>query len=594
MSLSARLPDWRRGIAALIVAAGLLPPAPAAAQVDSDDTSDQKRVLVIHSTRRDSLIAEAAERVLAQEFDTAFGVRVDYYSEFIDPARFPDTSYASFNEVVRRRYSDLNPHVVIAIEEAAIGFITKFRYELFADAPVVFFARDAAATRPPNSTGVIEPIDFARTVELIAALQPEVTEVIVLSGSSARDEAYEQAARRQFERFAPRLTFTYVSGAPLRELEYRLGALPPNAVVYPLLMSRSREGNFRPREINTRVAQLANRPTYGWHERHHGDGYVGGGMLQLAPALSLLAQRAVRVLNGERPDSIEVARPPQQVNRVDARQLRRWGISATRVPAGFAIEFEEATMWQRYRSYAISAGVILMVQSALIAGLLVQAQRRFRAERELRRSQQELTQSYERVRDIGGRLLTAQETERARIARELHDDIGQQMAVLGVELRDEGHRDKALERLSQIARSVHDLSHRLHPASLKFMGLVGAIRALQGEYLQSQMQVRFVHSNVPSTVPPELSLALFRVAQETLHNAAKYSQATEVVVDLTCRDGRLLLDVTDNGVGFNVKKEWGKGLGLISIRERIEAVGGTVAVESQPGHGTRFAIDVPL
>jgi hypothetical protein len=100
MSLSARLPDWRRGIAALIVAAGLLPPAPAAAQVDSDDTSDQKRVLVIHSTRRDSLIAEAAERVLAQEFDTAFGVRVDYYSEFIDPARFPDTSYASFIEVV--------------------------------------------------------------------------------------------------------------------------------------------------------------------------------------------------------------------------------------------------------------------------------------------------------------------------------------------------------------------------------------------------------------------------------------------------------------------------------------------------------------
>ena len=150
------------------------------------------------------------------------------------------------------------------------------------------------------------------------------------------------------------------------------------------------------------------------------------------------------------------------------------------------------------------------------------------------------------------------------------------------------------QRLSQIARSVHALSHRLHPASLKFMGLVGAIRALQGEHLQSQMQVRFVHSNVPSTVPPELSLALFRVVQETLHNAAKYSQATEVVVDLTCRDGRLLLNVTDNGVGFNVKKEWGKGLGLISIRERIEAVGGTVTVESQPGQGTRFAIDVPL
>ena len=593
MSHPAGIPDWRRWIAALIVAAGVIPPAPAAAQVNSDETSDQKRVLVLHSTRRDSLIAEATERVLAQEFDAAFGVRVDYYTEFIDPARFPDANDASFADLIRRRYTGRHPDVVLAIEEAAIGFVTRFRQELFADTPVVFFTRDAVATRLPNSTGVIETIDFARTLDLIIALQPEVTEVIVLSGSSVRDQAYEQAARRQFERFAPRLTFTYLSGAPLRELEYRLGALPANAVVYPLLMSRSREGNFRPREINARITQLANRPAYGWHERHLGDGYVGGSMLQLAPGLTLLARRAVRVLNGEQADSIELARPDHQAGRVDARQLRRWGISAARVPAGFSIEFEEATLWQRYRNYVLSAGIILMVQSALIAGLLIQAQRRFRAERDLRRSQQQLTQSYERVRDIGGRLLTAQETERARIARELHDDIGQQMAVLGVELRDESHRDQALERLSQIARSVHELSHRLHPATLKFMGLVGAIRALQGEYLQSRMQVRFVHSNIPSTVPPELSLALFRVVQETLHNAAKYSQATEVVVELTHRDGRLLLTVTDNGVGFDVEKEWGKGLGLISIRERIEAVGGTVTVESQPGQGTHFAIDVP-
>lgn len=594
MSPSAGLCDRRRWLAALILAAGLNQAAPAAAQVDSDELSDQKRILVIHSTRRDSLIVEAAERILAEQFDAAFGVGVDYYSDVIDPARFPDANYAHFNEVVRRRYTDLNPQVVIAIEEAAIGFVTKFRHELFPETPVVFFTREAGMSRPPNSTGVIEPIDFARTVDLIIALQPEVTEVVVMSGSSARDQAYEQAARRQFERFSPRLAFTYVSGAPLRELEYRLGALPPNTVVYPLLMSRSREGNFRPREINTRVAQLANRPTYGWHERHHGDGYVGGSLLQVAPGLSLLAQRAVRVLNGEPADRIEIARPQYQVNRVDARQLRRWGISAARVPAGFAIEFAEATIWQRYRNYVISAGVILMVQSALIAGLLVQAQRRLRAEGELRRSQQELKQSYERVRAIGGRLLTAQENERARIARELHDDIGQQMAVLGIELRDEGHRGKALERLTQIARSVHDLSHSLHPATLKFMGLVSAIRALQGEYLQSRMQVRFVHANIPPDVPPELSLALFRVVQETLNNAAKYSQATEVVVDLTCRDGRLLLNVTDNGVGFDVKEEWGKGLGLISIRERIEAVGGTVTVESQPRQGTRFAIDVPI
>jgi signal transduction histidine kinase len=580
-------------IAALIFAA-VVPLSTVDAQVAVDESPEQKRVLVIHSTRRDSLIAEAAERVLAQELDAAFGVRLDYYAEYIDPGRFPDANYERFGDVIRRRYGGLKLDLVVAVEEAAFEFVARFRNELLQGTPMVFFTRDAAAARLDNSTGVIEPVDFGRTVDLLLALQPDVTQVVVLSGSSARDRSYELAARAQFQRFAPRLTFTYLSGEPLRELEHRLGALPLNAVVYPLLMSQSREGNFRPREINSRIAQLANRPVYAWHERHLGDGYVGGSVIQLAPALTLVAQRAVRVLNGEPADSIEIARPNYQVNRVDARQLRRWGINAARVPAGFAIEFDDGTLWQRYRNYVVAAGVVLLLQSALIGGLLLQAQRRRRAERELRRSQQELTQSYERVRDIGGRLLTAQESERARIARELHDDIGQQVAVLGVELREEGHGDKAIGRLTQIARSVHDLSHRLHPASLQLMGLVGAIRALQNEYVDSPMQVRFVHGDIPSRLAPDVSLSLFRIVQETLHNAAKYSQASEVVVSLSHDAGQLFLTVTDNGVGFDVENAWGKGLGLISIRERVEAAGGTVTVESQPGRGARFVINVPV
>lgn len=562
------------------------------AEAGQTPAPDQKRALVLHSTRRDSLISEAAERILTQQLQAAFGVQLDYYAEYIDPERFPDADYSGFSSYIRRRYPELKPDVVIAVEDAAIGFVTRFRESLFADTPLVFFTRTSGAVRPANSTGVIEPINFARSIELVIALQPEVTEVVVVSGASARDRSYEAAARAQFLPFASRLTFTYLSGLPLPELARRLSTLPATAVVFPLLVSQGGDGNFRPREINTQIPQLTNRPTYGWHERHYGEGYVGGSLLQLAPGLTLLTERAVRVLGGEAADGIDVARPHLQADMVDGRQLQRWGISDARVPAGFEVGFREATLWQRYRNYLVVAGVVVLAQSALIAGLLIQARRRRQVERELRGSQADLSRSYQRIRDIGGRLLTAQESERARIARELHDDISQQIAMLRLE---HGTADGEVQsRMERIARSVHELSHQLHPASLQAVGLVGSLHALQQERLRSGLAVEFVHADVPERLPPDLSLCLFRVVQETLQNASKYSHASKVSVELRGTDGVLLLTVSDDGTGFEVEKAWGKGLGLISIRERVEATGGTVSVDSEPGRGTQFMVRVPV
>ena len=555
---------------------------------------EQKRALVIYSTRRDSLIVEAAERILAQHLHAAFGIQLDYYTEYVDPERFPDAEDGSFGSFLRARYPGLRPNVVIVVEEAALRFVTRNRQELFPETPIVFFTRNAATSRPPNSTGVIEPIDFVRTLALVTAIQPEVTEIVVVSGASARDRAYEAAAREQFHAFATSLHFTYLSGLPLLELESRLRQLPPTSVVYPLLVSQTAGGNFRPREINTRVPQIANRPTYGWHERHHGEGYVGGSQVRLDPGLTLLAERAVRVLRGEAAGDIEVARPQLQIDRVDARQLHRWGIREARVPAGFEIDFREPTIWQRYRVYVISASAIFLAQSALIAGLLIQARRRRQAERELRGSQQDLMRSYERIRDIGGRLLTAQEAERARIARELHDDISQQIALLGLALSNAGSAADARARLSSLAQSVRELSHHLHPASLQYLGLVGALAALRDEHVRSGRSVHFAHNDVPESLSPELSLCLFRVAQETVQNAAKHSNASQVSVELSRIHDALVMTVTDDGVGFDVEKARGKGLGLLSIRERVEASGGTVSIESHPDRGTRFVIQVPV
>ena len=148
--------------------------------------------------------------------------------------------------------------------------------------------------------------------------------------------------------------------------------------------------------------------------------------------------------------------------------------------------------------------------------------------------------------------------------------------------------------MQSLARSVHDLSHRLHPAKLRLIGLVAALTGLQREPAQAGIPSDFSHDNVPRTLPPDVTLCLFRIVQEALQNANKYSRAQLVSVSLRGRPDRLELTVVDDGVGFDVEAVWGKGLGLVSMSERVEAVGGTLRVRSAPGAGTRLEVVVPL
>jgi signal transduction histidine kinase len=216
--------------------------------------------------------------------------------------------------------------------------------------------------------------------------------------------------------------------------------------------------------------------------------------------------------------------------------------------------------------------------------------------------QRALRTSYQRIRDLGSRLLSAQDTERARIARELHDDISQQIALLSIDLElldrrvppdSEGLAAGALHRTQDLAKSVHELSHRLHPAKLRLIGLVASLQALQRELSRAELVISFTHDGVPANLASDLTLSLFRIAQEVLHNTIKHSRAQTVAVHLQGGADGLVLTVEDDGVGFDVAGAWGKGLGLISIGERIEAMGGTLDIRAAPGAGTSITIRVP-
>ena len=212
------------------------------------------------------------------------------------------------------------------------------------------------------------------------------------------------------------------------------------------------------------------------------------------------------------------------------------------------------------------------------------------------------------LRELSGRLIAAQELERHRIARELHDDLSQRLALLAMELEQlSAHlapseaelslRSKGLwQKTSEIAADLHRVSHQLHPTKLEALGLVPTINGFCQElWRQHHLQVRFAHQDVPRSIPRDVALCLYRIVQEALHNVIKHSGVLEAEVQLTGTPSHeLQLRVADSGSGFAVGTCCTTGLGLISMRERVHSIDGTLVVQSEPGRGTRIGVTVRL
>jgi two-component system sensor histidine kinase UhpB len=200
------------------------------------------------------------------------------------------------------------------------------------------------------------------------------------------------------------------------------------------------------------------------------------------------------------------------------------------------------------------------------------------------------------LRDTSRKLISAQESERRRLARELHDGIAQTLALAELELDrvivDERHRPagSALrglrDQMTSISQALWEVSHGLYPWNLEYIGLEHALNRLCADLReQTELQVQCKTIGIPERLPADVSLCLYRVAQEALQNIARHSAATRAVVRLRADRGRLVLQIVDDGVGFN-QSSVASGLGLASMRERLAAADGGVEIDSTPGRGT--------
>ncbi|MGO9255723.1 MAG: PAS domain-containing protein [Bryobacteraceae bacterium] len=218
-----------------------------------------------------------------------------------------------------------------------------------------------------------------------------------------------------------------------------------------------------------------------------------------------------------------------------------------------------------------------------------------------------LRQSQQELRTLTAGLVEAQEEERRRVSRELHDDISQRLAALGIQVEvlhqargispDElrGKLGELQTKLEVLSEDLRRTARNLHPFTLTHLGLEPALRSYCAEFSRlRRCKVRLTARALPGTIPPGVALCVYRVVQEALANVAKHAGAKHAVVSISGRDTVLHAAIRDDGHGFDLDQAKGKGLGLISMEERVRHLGGTFSISAKPGHGARIEIRIPL
>ena len=520
--------------------AALCAPTIAAAQVASNPT-----VMVIHSGAEtfpaNPILDAGIREVLASRSDLS----INYFAEYLETDYFPgEEELQAFSDYIRRKYEGYKIDVVIAITDTALQFALARRETLFPDAPIVFSGLVGVDERTrligAGATGLKVAVAYGETLKLALELQPSIERVFVVA--NGRNAGVLEPVRAEFRRFEPRVGVSFLSDDTVPRLLDAVRAVPPRSVILYIWHQSRDPGNVvYPDEVARLVAGAASVPVYGTSDFYVGSGVVGGVVRGTRKTGTRLGEMALQILGGTRAQDIPIE-APQLEPYLDWRQLQRWGISEARVPFGTVVRFREPSIWDRYKFHILGTATLILAQSILIGALLVQSRRRRNAEEQVRGSEAKLRSSYERIRDLGARLLNAQDTERSRVARELHDDISQQVALLCIDIellndvvQDGGEQlvHDATDRASALAKRIHGLSHQLHPQGLRLIGLVPALETLKHELSRPETAIVFTHDTVPSSVPAEVTLCLFRVVQEALHNALKYSKAKQVSVHCT-------------------------------------------------------------
>src|SRR5262245_55588654 len=359
---------------------------------NAQTTAAPKRIVGLYWYGRDFHVNGELDRAVQAALRRVPAGTVEYHAEYLEWNRFsgPEQSLALQN-YLHRKYAERPVDVVIAFSQGALDFLLEHRAGLFPGTPIVYhtFKRPA----PPDAqtagsiTGVVVDNLFAKTLNMALALHPDTKEVLVIAQTSERNRLYDRLFRDQLphvDRSVPRV---YLSDLPLDALLARVKSAPKESIIFYVRYSQDEPGrSVDPTDVLSIIANAASVPVYAMAGSWLGRGSVGGYAVDVEEVGKRATEIALKVAAGTHPSDIPVIEVETKA-RFDWRQLQRWGIAESRLPAGSLVLFRAPTVWQRYGKYAVGALAVIAGQLVLIVGLLLQRQHRKRAEDRLRQSE---------------------------------------------------------------------------------------------------------------------------------------------------------------------------------------------------------------
>jgi signal transduction histidine kinase len=548
---------------------------------------------------------------------------VEVSAEFLDYPRFGGETYVrTISTYLREKYQTHPPAVVVAGGNGALEFLLRNRQELFPGAPLVHMGIDKpfidGLDLPADVHGVAVRYDSAGTVAQALRWHPGATRLVVITGAAAPDRALESVQRQELAPFEGRLNIEYLAGLATRELLKRVASLGADTIIFtPGYFLDGAGRSFTPREAVAKIAEAASAPVYGPYNTFIGTGVVGGRV----PTFESMGETAGRIVNhlleGRAVATLGLPTVMPTTLSVDWRQIKRWSIKENDVPGDAMVQFKSPGLWDQYRYQALGMLAIVILQSMLVAILLIERRRRRVAELAVDKHRFELAHA--------SRLAVAGELT-ASIAHEINQPLGailsnvaaaslilESGAMQPEELRqilEDIRRDDV--RASDVIRQLrklfekHEVERTLVDLNEAAAEMAIVLRA-EAKRRRVDLVVREASGDV-SVIGDRIQIqqVLINLVLNAMDAVASQREGHRIVtVAVVKADDTASVEVSDTGHGiteedraklfdsFFSTKPTGIGLGLSIVRTLVESHGGRVWAENRAGGGAVFHVELP-
>jgi signal transduction histidine kinase len=582
-----------------------------------------KRVLLLHSFGPE--FGDSSAKPLRDELDRQLPGRVDLYESWLVSARFrsdgEDPEYVSY---LRSLFAERPIDLLITFGGPAASFVQKHRQSLFPSAPILFTdveeRRLLSSGLAPNDAAVTLAVDIPAIAQNILQLLPQTTNLAVVLGDSPIERYWVEEIRRALQPFGNRLTLTFLNELSFEQLLRRVATLPPRSAILYAMLSPEMPGV--PADENRVLVKLhaaANAPIFSYTDAYLGQGIVGGPLLSSGEEARKAVNLAVRMLQGERAADLGIAVVPLGPPQFDVRELRRWNISEAQLPAGSVIRFREPSVWARYRWQIALVGLLLLLETALIARLLDERRRRQHAEIEAHHRVAELAHLNRRatVGELSGAIAhelnqplgaILRNTEAAEIMLQARSpDVAELREILTDIKQDDERAGEVIRRLRRLLRKapLETQDTDLNDVLSDVFAFLSAQALARGVMLSTSLAAPAPRISGDRIQLQQVILNLVMNSMDAIDMAG--SRHRNITGRTTIVDGASAqVSIEDSGPGippdkakqifepFFTTKPAGMGMGLSIARTIIESHGGHIWAENQSGGGAVFHFSLPL